>query len=91
MARTSRSRRGVAKKPAAPKPSIGRRRPPRPVVDATSVLQRHYPSQFTTFFIPEPRLRFGRKQGAVDPKTGLAMYGPNDVDEPGRRHDVPPS
>jgi hypothetical protein len=57
-------------------------------VDAAEVLQRHHAPRFSTFFIPEPTLLFARKQAAVDPKTGLAMFGPYDTNEPGRHQAV---
>ena len=35
--------------------------------------------------LPEPRLLFGDLQRIVDPRVGLGLYGPFDVDDPGRR------
>lgn len=35
--------------------------------------------------LPEPQLLFGDLQRTVDPRVGLGMYGPFDIDDPGRR------
>ena len=35
--------------------------------------------------LAEPQLLFGDLQKIVDPRVGLGLYGPFDIDDPGRR------
>ena len=30
-------------------------------------------------YIPEPTIRFGNNQEAIDPRDGLALFGPNET------------
>ena len=81
--KSKKAKRTVVRAPQAPR---ARRRSPH--VDAAEVLTRHHGPRFSTFFIPEPHLLFAKRQSAVDPKTGLALFGPHDLAEPGRRQAV---
>jgi hypothetical protein len=49
------------------------------------ILQRHHEPTFSTIYLPEPELIFGGQQLAVDPKTGLGVFGPYDLKDPSRR------
>jgi hypothetical protein len=75
----------VRKKPTRRPKRAHHRKPP---VDPAATLSAHRPPSFTTVFIAEPKLQFGGKQQAVDPKTGLGLFGPFDMTEPSRRQVV---
>ncbi len=56
--------------------------------DVAAFLARSRVPEFDTQTLPEPQLIFARHLRMVDPKTGLALYGPYDADEPGRRAQI---
>src|SRR2546425_5296089 len=39
-------------------------------------------------FIPEPKLEFRYSQPALDPRDGLALFGPYDADKPGHPRNI---
>ena len=45
----------------------------------------HGASELDVRVLPEPQLLFGDLQRTVDPRIGLGLYGPFDIDDPGRR------
>jgi hypothetical protein len=60
-------------------------RGPMAQVDAAALLAGFHEQEFETHYLPEPFLRFGGNQEAVDPKTGLMLFGPHDLGLPGRK------
>lgn len=61
------------------------RRGTQPLIDATAVLTAIRQPEFSTAYLSEPQLIFGDNLRQPDPKTGLALHGPYDLREPGRR------
>lgn len=57
-------------------------------LDAATLLMANAEPEFTATLIPEPELIFGGHQRLVDPKTGLALFGPFDARDPGRRTQI---
>jgi hypothetical protein len=69
----------------AKKTSHRRRHGPRRPPDATSVLEARHAARFTSLHLREPFLQFGGNQQAVDPKAGLSLFGPEDLNRTDRR------
>jgi hypothetical protein len=62
------------------------RRPLRPAGDAIAALSRISVPEFEIDYIPEAQLIFGRQNRLADPRTGLGLYGPYDIEHPRRAH-----
>jgi len=58
---------------------------PSRAVDASALLSGFHEEEFEAHQLPEPFLRFAGNREAVDPKTGLMLFGPHDAGTPGRK------
>jgi hypothetical protein len=59
-----------------------KKRNPRQTESSSAIdllIDNHEPA-FEAFHIPEPKLVFGEGRGCVDPKAGIELYGPFDLD-----------
>lgn len=59
-----------------------------PPPDAAAVLGAFHPAEFSTTFLPEPSLVFGDGRRTSDPKTGLALHKPFDLQFTGRNSTI---
>lgn len=69
-----------------PRERKGRPRSPEKALQSpSSLLRARHAPEFSAAFIEEPKLTFGGNHQTVDPKVGLALYGPIDLSDPARR------